>query len=320
MKIAVTGICSMLGQVLAQKLAQDPRVKTIVGLDIAEYRGEVAKVQAITVDIRDRPRIIDALKGVDVVIHMACIVLPRPLPNKADIYSINIDGSRNVFDAAALNHIKKIIHISSSAVYGYFPENPKMVDELAPLRGRANTDFYYPHTKSLIEDYLDQFEMRHPDIDVTRLRAPMIVGPHFSQKGDLFQIKQGRVALITPANHEGKIPFQMVHEDDLTDIIVMAMGRPIRGAYNVAADSIPDLREYFTQKWQIKVAEIPRFAVKLAILLGRFLAIGLWAKCPLYPSLLDNRKIKKDFHWVPKHSVEHWLDHRCSEAAGLSIK
>ena len=308
MIVAVTGICSKLGQTLVQKLQADPIVKKILGIDLVDYQGDQKKIEFIKLDIRDKEELSSALVHVDVLIHAAFVVGPSHLPKKEVIYDININGSINVFEAAAMNRVKKIVYLSSGAVYGYSPKNPQIVNEQSPRLGSKNKNFYYPHTKGIVEDYLDQFEKSHPQMDIVRLRAPLIVGPNFPGSNSLLKMSnQGKVMLITPTNHDGKVPFQIVHEDDLTDVIVMATRRNVRGAYNVAGDSIPDLKEYFSNNGQIKTAEVPRVLVRIAGFLSIFWTICHWTQTLLYPSMLSNDKVKRDFMWVPQYSTENWL-------------
>ena len=148
--MAVTGINSGLGGALVPKLQKEPTVEKIIGIDISEYKGNPEKVEIHKLDIRDQEGMERALKGVDVLIHLAFIVVPKKLPKLKIIYDINVNGSKIIFNAAAKNKVDKIIYISSQSVYGHIKECPKIVTEEHDRLGIKTTNFYYSHTKALV--------------------------------------------------------------------------------------------------------------------------------------------------------------------------
>ncbi|MFX1297673.1 MAG: NAD-dependent epimerase/dehydratase family protein [Promethearchaeota archaeon] len=305
MIVAVTGICSGLGKVLVPKLQNDPSIQKIVGIDINEYEGNREKIDFFKCDVRDRAGVERALKSVDVLIHLAFIVIPKKLPSLKMIYDINVNGSKTVFQAAAKNQVKKIIHISSQAVYGHLPECPKEVTENAPRLGIKTTNFYYSHTKALVEEYLDEFEEFYPNINVIRFRPPVIVGPHFSGNlGILTVVGKKNLITVLPMNHDGKSPLQLIHEDDLTDVLLIAVKNDISGAYNVASNVVPDLLEFVQKEYNIKVRRIPKFLVRFVVRFGRIWTKLRWLQAILYNSLLNTERIGLELNWKPKYSTE----------------
>ncbi|MDD1777352.1 MAG: NAD-dependent epimerase/dehydratase family protein [Candidatus Helarchaeota archaeon] len=305
MIVAVTGINSGLGRTLVPKLQRESTIERIIGIDISEYKENPEKVNFIRVDVRDAEGMERALKGADVLVHLAYIVMPKKIPQLKLIYDINVNGSKTVFQAAAKNSVKKIIHLSSQSVYGHVKECSKIVKEDAPRLGIKTTNFYYSHTKALVEEFLDQFEKEFPAASVIRLRPPIITGPHFLQNLGLLDFRnKKRATTAIPANQEGKLPIQLIHEEDLTDVILMAIMKDIRGAYNVGSNIIPDLEEFAKQEYGIKVRRLPQFLVKLGIKAGRIWKSLIWAQAILYNSLLNTEKVEQEFHWKPKYSTE----------------
>ena len=94
-----------------------------------------------------------AMKGVDHVVHLAALIsVPESIEKQDECQLINVQGMRNVLEAAALHGVKKLIHASSAAVYGDNPEVPKVETmEPAPkspyaetkLKGERMADDYY---------------------------------------------------------------------------------------------------------------------------------------------------------------------------------
>jgi nucleoside-diphosphate-sugar epimerase len=313
MIVAVTGINSALGRTLLPKLQSDPSIERIIGIDLNdlnEFQENSEKIEFMRVDVRDKEGMEQALNGagVNVLVHLAYIVMPQKIPKLKVIYDINVNGSKNVFQAAAMNNVQKIIHLSSQSVYGHVAECPKIVTEDAPRLGIRTTNFYYSHTKALVEEFLDQFETDYPTISVVRLRPPIIAGPHFLQNLGLLDLsRERRVITASTANQDGKLPIQLIHEDDLTDVLLMAIKMDIRGAYNVASNIIPDLEEFAKREYGVKIMRLPQFLVKMGIRLGRLWTKLRWAQAILYNSLLNTEKIEQDLDWKPKYSTEECI-------------
>ena len=308
MIVAVTGINSGLGRSLVPKLQTDPLIEKIIGIDISDYAGAPEKIEFFKVDVRDEAGMERALKSVEVLVHLAFIVNPKKLPKLKIIYDINVNGSKNVFQAAAKNNVKKIIHLSSQSVYGHLKECASIVSEEAPRLGIKTTNFYYAHTKALVEQYLDEFEKLYPDIAVIRFRPPIIAGPHFIQNRGLFTAKnKKRIFTLLPEGAGKSASLQFIHEDDLTDILIVAIKRDLRGAYNVSSNILQDFSKFMNQEYGVKITKIPRFLAKFAVRLGRIWPKLRWAQAILYNSLLDTTKIEHELGWKPKYTTEECI-------------
>jgi UDP-glucose 4-epimerase len=308
MIVAVTGICSGLGKALVPKLQQDPMIDKIIGIDVSAYVGAPEKIEFFQVDVRDKEGLEGALKKVEVLVHLAFIVNPKKLPKRKIIYDINVNGSENVFQAAAKNMVKKIIHLSSQSVYGHVKACPSIVTEEAPRLGMKTTNFYYSHTKALVEQYLDEFETIYPDIVVIRFRPPVIMGPHFVQNtGILTTVNKKRIYTLLPASAEKKTSLQLIHEDDLTDILLRAIKSDLRGAYNVSSNILPDFSIFMIQEYGMKVTKIPRFLAKVAVKFGSIWPKLRWLQAILYNSLLNTEKLEHELNWKPKYSTEECI-------------
>jgi len=308
MIVAVTGINSGLGKSLVPKLQTDSFIEKIIGIDVADYTGSPDKIEFFKVDVRDKAGLDRALKNVEVLVHLAFIVNPKKLPELKTIYEINVKGSQNVFQAAAENSVKKIIHLSSQSVYGHLKGCLSIVSEEAPRLGIKTTNFYYAHTKALVEEYLDEFEHLYPAITVIRFRPPIISGPHFIQKRGLFTAKnKKRIYTIFPETADNIASLQFIHEEDLTDLLLSAIKRELRGAYNVSGTILRDYSKFMNQEYGVKITKIPRFLAKLAVRFGRIWPKLRWAQAILYNSLLDTTKIERELGWKPKYTTEECI-------------
>ncbi|MHA1263622.1 MAG: NAD-dependent epimerase/dehydratase family protein [Candidatus Helarchaeota archaeon] len=306
MIVAITGINSGLGKALVPKLLREPSVEKIIGIDINPLEENTEKIEIYQVDVRNYEGIRNALNAVDVLIHLAFIVVPKKLPKQRVIYDINVNGSKTVFSAAAEQGVQKIIYLSSQSVYGHVKDCPRIVTEDAPRLGIKTTNFYYSHTKALVEEFLDEFEETYPDIVVVRFRPPIIAGPHFTENFNIFLGKKHWNS-ISPEKGKEKLGLQLIHEDDLTDVLTYAITRNLRGAYNIASNVIEDIDDFIATEFHLKIRHFPRFLVKLGVRFGRLWTKLQWLQAVLYQSLLNTDKISKILNWKPRYSTEDCL-------------
>ncbi|MHB8079799.1 MAG: NAD-dependent epimerase/dehydratase family protein [Candidatus Krumholzibacteriia bacterium] len=121
----VTGGAGFLGINLVRYLLE--RGHAVTSLDLAPFDyPERDRVRVVTGDIRDRQAVDAALQDADLVVHCAAAL---PLYKPADIYSTDIDGTRTVMAAALAAGIKRVVHVSSTAVYGIPDHHPLREDD-----------------------------------------------------------------------------------------------------------------------------------------------------------------------------------------------
>jgi nucleoside-diphosphate-sugar epimerase len=119
MKIVITGGAGFLGYHLSQGLKQHD----LVLVDIADFVASEIPPGTTTVqaDVRDADAMEQAFAGADVVIHAAAGL---PLWKPSEIRSVNLQGTRTVLEAAAKQNVGRVVHISSTAVYGIPDHHP----------------------------------------------------------------------------------------------------------------------------------------------------------------------------------------------------
>ncbi|MBD3228172.1 MAG: NAD-dependent epimerase/dehydratase family protein [Candidatus Lokiarchaeota archaeon] len=308
MIVAITGICSGLGKALLPKLQRDPEIEKIIGVDINRYKGNREKLEFHKIDIRNYENLKETLINVDVLIHLAFIVIPNNMPKLNEIYEINILGSINAFRAAATQNVKKIIHLSSVAAYGHVPEVKDILTEDAPLLGIKTKSFYYSHTKAIVEKYIEKFENKYPNIRFVILRPPIIAGKNFFNNLKFLHLFS-RIKFIPKGTRPDLM--QLVHEDDLTNVILLAIKKDYTGAFNISAKPVnlsSVLRRFYGKKSKIF---IPNIIINLIILLGKICKplsrYTGWLQAAKHNGLLINKKIKRTFKWKPKFSTERCL-------------
>jgi nucleoside-diphosphate-sugar epimerase len=231
----VTGGAGFVGQGICRDLLRKQcRVKTL-DLEPLDPSDASSGVDHVRGDIRDSSLVRHAAAGVDGVIHAAAAL---PLWKPSEIQSINVDGTKAVLEACAALNIPRVVHISTTAVYGIPGRGPIL--ETDPLESIDD----YSRSKIAAEDVALSFRDR---LCVPILRAKLVVGPG---RLGIFDIifdwaKRGK---HIPILGNGENLYQMVHIEDLTSAIWLAGTLPPEVAgdtFNIAADKYGTVRQDF---------------------------------------------------------------------------
>ena len=234
-KYLITGGAGFLGINLARCLLRKGCfVRT---LDLAEFTyPEKSAVEALQGDIRNPDTITKAAADMDIIIHTAAAL---PLYPPADIYSTDVDGTANVLEAARQNNINRILHISTTAVYGIPDHHPLMEDD--PLIGVG----HYGKAKIMAEELCLQY--REKGFCIPIIRPKSFIGP---ERLGVFALlydwaKDGK---NFPLLGNGKNLYQLLDVEDLCTAIYLAATAPEKTAndtFNIGAKKYATMKEDF---------------------------------------------------------------------------
>src|SRR3954453_1421658 len=222
--VAVTGPTGTFGFGLMPLLQNDDRIERILGVarppfDPAEHGW--TKMEYRQGDVRDPDALEEAFRDADVVVHLAFMILGTA--PRETIREINVDGTRNTFQAAAAAGAARFVYASSVAAYGFHKDNPVGMTEDWPVRPAAH--LFYAQEKAEIEQLLGEEAAAHPELGLYLLRPPVVRGPHTVGAkdvlpGPLAAVGRGvagaigRFPLPLPAPVPD-LPVQFIHEDDV---------------------------------------------------------------------------------------------------------
>lgn len=226
----VTGGSGYFGSYLVKYLtARQIPVRVLDLYDAADRSPDVEFVQG---DIRSLQIIKTALEGVDVVHHNVAMV---PLSkDKEAFWSVNYEGTNNLLQQCREIGVKKIIHMSSSAVYGIPQHNP--VDETQiPYPGES-----YGMSKLAAEDLCRQYVEMGLDITIIRPRTIMGHGRLGIMQILFDWIYRGRPV---PVFDRGENKYQFLHAEDLADACLRAAQRPGSSLYHIGAEHFGSMRD-----------------------------------------------------------------------------
>jgi len=231
--ILITGGAGFLGINLARYLLA--RGDRVVSLDIAPFDyPERDRVTVITGDIRERADVDRAMEGVDAVVHTAAAL---PLYSKRDIVTTDIHGIRNVLQSALDHGVRRVVHISSTAVYG-IPDHHPLV-ETDRLEGVGP----YGKAKIKAERICEDFRKQGMVIPIRRPKS--FVGPERLGVFALFYdwAKDGK---NFPVLGRGRNRYQFLDVEDLCDAIARCLdgdAGAVDDVFNIGAKEFTTLRE-----------------------------------------------------------------------------
>ncbi len=303
--VAVTGSSGFLGSHLISSLSQDESIDRIIGIDIRTAGQQTPKCTFVQKDVRD-PDLVNVFKeeGVDCVAHLAFIVFP--IRNMKTMYDIDVEGSRNVLNATAGSNVKKLVFASSSAVYGFHPDNRIPLTEDQPMR--PNPENLYGVHKALVETILTKFLLSHPDIKATVFRPCMILGPNM----DNFSCQMARKLprIITVAGQSPTLQF--VHEDDVVGALHRAIINDMPGTYNLAGSGTITMDD-FCRMFRKKSFPIPfrlLHAVHSVLWKLRFPGVNFnpgWLSIMRYSCIVGGEKLKNAHGLTPAYTTAEAL-------------
>jgi nucleoside-diphosphate-sugar epimerase len=227
---AISGGAGFLGLHLARRLLADGhRVRTldVVALDDAELERSVDELRG---DVREGDRVRELVRGADVVVHAAAAL---PIQASRDsIRSVNVAGTENVLQAARDAGSRRVVFISSTAVYGVPEKHP--IEEDDPLVGVG----WYGESKIDAEALC-----RVAAVETTIIRPKTFIGP---ERLGVFEIlfdwiREGRRIYILGKGHNR---YQLLAVEDLVDAIVRAASAPAAAGemFNVGATEFGTVR------------------------------------------------------------------------------
>ncbi|MFC9693660.1 NAD-dependent epimerase/dehydratase family protein [Kribbella sp. NPDC056951] len=173
----VTGVSRDAGARCARRLADDPSIGTVLGIDVVPPRAELGRVRFVRADIRN-PVIakVIAAEDVDTVVHTGVVATPGSAGGRSSMKEINVIGTMQLLAACQkAPGVAKLVVKSSTTVYGAGPRDPAMfTEEMAP---RAIHQTGLSKDAVEVEGYVRGFARRRPDVCVTTLRMANWIGP-----------------------------------------------------------------------------------------------------------------------------------------------
>jgi nucleoside-diphosphate-sugar epimerase len=298
---AISGGAGFLGLHLARRLTADGNaVRTLdrVPLDDPELAG---KVEELLGDVTDPAMARSLVAGADVLVHAAA-ALPIRAAREA-IFSVNVGGTRTTLQAALDAGVRRVILISSTAVYGVPKTHP--IDETAPLVGVG----HYGASKIEAEAVCREFQER--GLETVIIRPKTFLGP---ERLGVFEIlfdwiREGRRIPILGNGHNR---YQLLAVEDLVAALLLAAERDVSGeVLNVGAKRFgtvrSDLQELIDHAESgSRLRPVPAKATEIVLRgleLARLSPLAEWHYRTAHrDSYVEIGKAERLLGWVPQRS------------------
>lgn len=179
MKILITGGSGFIGSHIVEHYQGEAAEIRVLDNLRTGYRHNLEGLKHTFIEgsVTDRALVRDAIRGVDLVFHMAAMVsVPESMTNPGGCVDINVHGLLNVLEEAAAAGVRKLVFASSAAVYGDNPVVPKVETMLPEPKSP------YAITKLDGEYYLEMFR-REGRLETAAIRFFNVFGPRQDPKG-----------------------------------------------------------------------------------------------------------------------------------------
>ena len=296
----ITGGSGYFGSLLRDRLHE--RGQAVRVFDLSDTDDRPGKVEFEQGDIRDAARVARAVAGCDTIYH--CVAQVPLAKDKELFHSVNVHGTGNLLRAALEVKVRKVIYISSSAVFGVPKMNP-VSEETPPTPGEA-----YGRAKLEGENLCRQSAQQGLDVTVIRPRTIMGHG-----RLGIFQIlfEWVREGYNVPVLGRGDNVYQFVHADDLAEACILAAARAGPTTYNCGAASYGTMREALENlcahaKTGSRVRSVPMSpavsVMKVTSALG-LSPLGAYHALMYGRSLyFDISKVRRELNWQPRFSTD----------------
>jgi dTDP-glucose 4,6-dehydratase len=254
-----------------------------------------AEIEIIAVDLRDYPAVKSAASDMEVIFHLgALIAIPYSYQHPVEVVESNVLGTLNVLLAGRENRVNRIIHTSTSEVYGSALRVP--MDENHPLQGQSP----YSASKIGADKLAESFYCAY-DLPVVTLRPFNTYGPRQSSRAVIptIIVQALNNDQISLGNLSTTRDFTFI-SDTIDGFLRAAQAQDIDGkTINLGTGS------------EIQIRELARTIFEL---MGKSAAITVEqerlrpVKSEVTRLLSDNRRAKDLLGWNPQVSLHDGLD------------
>lgn len=227
-RLVITGGAGYFGSVLTERARAQGHEVLVFDLNPPEDRS----IDHVIGDVRDVDALRTAFAGADAVLHNVAQV---PLAKDRELFwSVNVVGTANVLIAARDAHVSKVVHTSSSAIFGIPDTNP-VTETTQPKPLEA-----YGKAKLEAEFLCRDAVAAGLDLSIVRPRTVLGHG-RLGIMAILFEFVADGAPVFVMG--KGDNTYQFVHAEDLAEAVLLAAARPGAATYNIGCRDFGTMRE-----------------------------------------------------------------------------
>jgi UDP-glucose 4-epimerase len=308
--VLVTGVSRFLGGHLAARLAANPAIERVLGVDTVppprDLLRRMGRAEFVRADIRN-PLISKVIStaSVDTVVHASLSANPGSSGGRTAMKEMNVIGTMQLLAACQkAPSVRRLVLKSTTAVYGSSPRDPALFDETMTPKDLPSGG--YAKDAVEIEGYLRGFARRRPDVSVTTLRFSNFIGPRIDT---VFTRYFALPAVPTVLGYDARV--QLLHEEDGLAVLERATEEEIPGVFNVAADGVLLLSQAIRRAGRVPIP-VPSPAVGPVSRFFRSVRLVDFSPEQMrllnFGRVVDNTRLKQQFGFTPRWTTVQAFD------------
>jgi len=305
--VLVTGVGGYLGGNLAARLAANPDIERVIGVDTAppDDRG-LGRAEFVRADIRN-PLIAKIISSanVDTVVHASTTANPPGSARRALVKEMNVIGTMQLLAACQRSpSVRKLVAKSTAAVYGAGARSPAVfTEEDTPHDLPSNS---YAKDAAEVEGYVRGFARRRPDVVVTTLRLTNLIGPRV----DTMLARYFALPFVpTVLGYDARM--QLLHSEDALALLDRASLNDLPGVYNAGGDGVLMLSQAIRRAGRVPLP-VPRSTIPaITKLFGGSRVVDSspdQIRYLNYGRVVDTTRLKTVFGFVPRWTTAEAFD------------
>jgi UDP-glucose 4-epimerase len=304
--VLLTGVSRFPANRLAARLAADPDIDRVIGIDTVSPSdadlAQLGRTEFVAADIRN-PLIAKVLAKarVDTVVHASLTAAPGGVGGRGPMKELNVLGTMQLLAACqGAASVRRLVVKSSTAVYGASSRDPAVFTESMPAKSAARSG--YAKDCAEIEGYVRGFTRRRPDVTTTMFRFANFIGP----TADTALTRYLSLPVVPTAF--GFDPrLQLIHEDDAVEILRRACSVERPGVFNAAGAGVILLSQAIRRGGRVGLP-VPLPVIGLvANAVRRGMSLDFTAdqmRLLNFGRVVDSTALARDFGYQLTHSTE----------------
>jgi UDP-glucose 4-epimerase len=307
--VLVTGVSRFLGGHLAARLAANPEIERVLGVDTVRPHRDLlrrmGRTEYVRADIRS-PLIAKVVSGarVDTVVHTSLRTYPRA-GGRTAMKEMNVLGTMQLLAACQkFPGLRKFVVRSTSAVYGASSRDPAVFTEDMEARGVPSSG--YAKDAVEIEGYVRGFGRRRPDVEITTLRFTDLIGPRI----DAVLARYFALPLVpTVLGYDARL--QLLHSEDALEILERATVEDRPGVFNAGSQGVLMLSQAIRRAGRL---QMPVPSVAAPSVSRFFRSTGLVDFSPEqwrylhFGRVIDTARLRERFGFTPRWTTQQAFD------------
>ncbi|HET9143648.1 NAD-dependent epimerase/dehydratase family protein [Actinophytocola sp.] len=308
--VLVTGVGGYLGGNLAARLAANPDIERVIGVDTAppprDLLRRMGRAEFVRADIRN-PLIAKVISAgqVDTVVHASTTASPPGPSGRTLIKEMNVIGTMQLLAACQRSRtVRKLVVKSTAAVYGASSRSPAVFAEEDTPRDLPSSG--YARDAVEVEGYVRGFARRRPDVLVTTLRLVNLIGPRV----DTVLTRYFALPVVpTVLGFDARM--QLLHSDDALAVLDRATVNDLPGVFNAGGDGVLMLSQAIRRAGRLA---LPLLRQSIPTMAGLFRGTRLVNFSPdqvrylNYGRVVDTTRLKTVFGFTPQWTTSEAFD------------